>query len=257
MAAFQYARQMAVLFLLLAGATAGLAGCKPIGSTAPDPTAAVVRAPDTSPAPTRLAEPLPVNGTGYVVLNAPVTPLSRDMFRSSVDRLRAAGAREIDIGINSPGGSIDAAQDIVAYMARMHRENGVTFKAYNLGFVASAATYIFLNAQQRYAGPQGRFLFHAAGMMANGPINSDQLRDSADKLDAYERTVRATLAARTRLTNAEAQTYVRRTVVLSADDARRDGVVDGIADLQLPPNARAYVITAAPGGPTPTNSLPR
>ena len=206
------------------------------------------------------AEPKPVGGIGYVVFNAPINPSSRDLLIADIEKLRQAGATEIRIGMNSPGGEIDAAQGIVDYMARTHDQNGVTFKAYNVGLVASAATYVFLNAQDRYTNPQGAFLFHAAGLVSNGPVNAQTLRDQADKLDAYERVVRATMRRRTKLTDSETLTYVRRTVVLNSDDARRDGVVDGIASFGFPKEAQAWVIqtrkTPVPARPAPTVMQP-
>ncbi len=210
-----------------------------------------------------LPDPAPVDGVGYLVFNAPITTASRDMFMADVDKLRNAGAKEIHVGMNSPGGDIEAAQAIVDYMARMHGQEDVTFKVYNLGIVASAATYVFLNAQSRYSVARGAFLFHAAFALQRGPVNAQNLHDQADKLDAYERAIRATLKARTRLTDAEAQTYVRRTVVLSSDDARRDGIVDAITAFAMPKGARSWVIavkptgTPAPGRPaTPTADAP-
>ena len=198
-------------------------------------------------------DPAPVDGIGYVVFNAPIVSSSRDLFIADVDRLRNAGAREIHLGMNSPGGEIDAARGIVDYMNRQHDQNGIVFKAYNVGVVASAATYIFLNAQDRYTTAQGVFLFHAAGVVGKGLINAQMLRDQADKLDAYERTVRATLKARTKLTDAEALTYVRRTVLLNSDDARRDGVVDAVSPFVLPKTGRVWVIQSKP----PAGTAPR
>ena len=168
---------------------------------------------------------------------------------ADVNKLRDLGAREIHIGMNSPGGDINSAQAMVDYMARLHDQNGVIFKAYNLGLVASAATYVFLNAQDRYSVARGTFVFHAAGVISIGVANAQNLRDEADKLDAYERAVRATMRTRTRLTDAEAQTYVRRTVTLNSDDARRDGVVDGIAAFVFPKEARAWMIAVKPTNP--------
>ncbi len=191
-------------------------------------------------------DPIAVNGIGYVVFNAPIIPMSRDLFMTDIDKLRSTGATEIHIAINSPGGEIDSAQAIVDYMARLHKQDGVTFKIFNVGIVASAATYVFLNAQDRYTAPFSAFLFHAAGALSNGPVNAQNLRDQADKLDDYERTVRATLRARTNLTDDEALTYVRRTVVLSSDDARRDGVVDGIAAFDMPQGVRSWLIAVKP-----------
>jgi ATP-dependent protease ClpP protease subunit len=200
-------------------------------------------------APLALQEPQPVNGIGYLVLNAPIVPASRDLFIRDVDKLRAAGAHEIHFGINSPGGDIDAAQAIVDYMAQQHAQNGLVFKAYNLGLVASAATYVFLNAQDRYSSAKGAFLFHAAGVTTTGAVNAQNLREAADKLDSYERIVRATMKAHTHLNDAETLTYVRRTVILNSDDARRDGVIDAIADFSVPKEARGYVIAVKPTTP--------
>ena len=102
----------------------GLASCQP---------PPLVAAPD----------PVPVDGVGYLIFNAPISISSRDLLIADVDKLRTAEATEIDIGLNSGGGDIDAAQGIVDYMTRMHDELGLTFKAYNIGLVASAATYVF------------------------------------------------------------------------------------------------------------------
>lgn len=166
-------------------------------------------------------------------------------------------AREIHVGVNSPSGEIGAAQDMVDYMNRQHDQNGIVFKAYNIGMVASAATYVFLNTQNRYTTPQGMFLFHAAGIVGKGMINAQMLRDQADKLDAYEQIMRATLKARTNLTDSEAQTYVRHTVVLNADDARRDGVVDAISAFVLPKAGRVWVIQrGAPIANVPRPAVP-
>lgn len=200
-------------------------------------------------------EPVPVNGIGYLIINAPISTSTRDLFITDVDKLHTAGATEIHLAINSPGGDIDAAQGMVDYMARLHRE-GVTWKAYNLGYVASAATYIFLNAQDRYSAPNGTFLFHAAGAISNGPVTAENLRDQASKLEAYERTVRATLKSRTKLTDPETQIYVRRTVVLNSDDARRDGIVDGIATFAIPKDARTWIIQVKPPTPAPARPAP-
>ena len=77
------------------------------------------------------------------------------------------------------------------YMNRRHDENGVVFKAYNIGLVASAATHVFLDAQARYTRPSGVFVFHAAGVMPNGLITAGMLRDQVGKPDAYETLMRA------------------------------------------------------------------
>ena len=155
--------------------------------------------------------------------------------------------------MSSPGGELDAAQDIVRYMNHQHDDNGIVFKAYNVGLVASAATYVFLNAQDRYTKASGFFVFHAAGVVSNGMSTAQMLRDQVKKLDDYESLMRDTLKARTRLTDSETLTYVRRTVLLNADDARRDGIVDAVTPLVVPKGTRVWLIR----GRRPAGTAPR
>ena len=190
-----------------------------------------------------------IGNTAYLLFNAPIAPVSRDLFIADVDKFRNAGAKDIELAMNSQGGDIDSAQGIVDYMIRQHDQNGITFKVYNVGVVASAATYIFLHAQNRYSQERGTFLFHAAALVSNGPVSVERLHEQVNKLDAYERLMRATLKERSHLTESEAEIYVRRTVVLNADDARRDGIIDGIAAYPFPKGARILTIAVKPGQP--------
>jgi ATP-dependent protease ClpP protease subunit len=219
------------LSCVMVGLLIGLAGCQqPVVKAEPDP--------------------VPVDGVGYIVFNAVIVPSSRDLLIADMDKLVAGGAHEIHLAINSPGGQVDSAQSIIDAMTRLHDQRAVTFKAYNIGMVASAASFVFLAAQDRYTAPKSAFLFHAPTAVANGPVNAENMCEEADKLDAYERTMRKALTARTRLTDADAMTYVRRTVVLGPDDARHDGVVNGIALFVLPKGARAWVISSRPAAPS-------
>ncbi len=196
-----------------------------------------------------MPDPAPVDGVGFLVFNAPIVPRTRDMFIADVDKFRDAGAREIDLAMNSPGGDIDAAQAIVDHMVLLHEHDGITFKAYDIGVVASAATFVFLNAQERFSAARGFFVFHAAGMLSNGLVSAERLREQADKIEAYEKVVGTTLKARTRLTDSEVETYLHRTVLLNSDDARRDGIVDAIATPPAPKGARSWVIAFKPARP--------
>ena len=50
----------------------------------------------------------------------------------------------------------------------------------------------------------------------------------------------AAVTSRTRLTKAEASSVVRRTVVLSADEARRDGIIEAAPEFALLPGAMRH-----------------
>ncbi len=191
------------------------------------------------------AAPVPLtfeldNGAGHIYFNAPIATGSRDVLITDIEQYIKAGARTIRLAINSPGGDVDAAQGIVDYMRTTHATRGIDFETYSVGLVASAATYVFLNAQRRYALAGSGFLFHAAGVVSSGAVSAERLREQANRIEDYERSVRAVLKSRTRLTDAAIDVYLHRTVVLSADDAKRDGVVDGIG---IFPTKRVIVIS--------------
>lgn len=239
----------------MTGAAAGLlslalvSACQPVPGSAP----VAFRAPSY----------IPKDGVGYIVFNTAISAQSRDLLIRGMGRLIDAGARTIRLAINSPGGEVTAAQGIVDYINRTHAARGVQFETYDMGLVAFAATYVYLSAQRRVARANSGFLFHAAGLVSNRAVSAVQLREEADKIEEYERAVRALLKARTKLSDAAIDIYLHRTVILTADDARRDGVVDEISNTLGPPGADVVVISPArtpapprPPAPTPTPFAP-
>lgn len=196
-------------------------------------------------------EPSPVNGIGYVVFASPINRGTSRLLIDDLDKLQAQGAREIVLGLNSPGGEIDAAQTIVAEMDRLHDQDGIKFSAYNLRLVASAATLVFLDAQGRYAVPHSGFIFHAPFALQNGAFSSETLRKNADRLDRDTQMFRDVLLARTHLTKQQVDVYVSRTVVLSPDDAQHDGVIDAVQAVLAPKDARAWLIKVKPKATAP------
>jgi len=154
----------------------------------------------------------------------------------------------------SPGGVVNAAQDMIAFMDRTHASRGTTFITHNAGVVASAACYVFLAGQRRLSVPRGQFLFHEAALVSNGAITSLALQDANIRMQQIERSFLTMLKTRTKLTEAEASSFVRRTVILNADEARGgrhhpgDGglhVAAGCYDVQHPDGAGRDGVGAA------------
>ena len=212
-------------------AAAALAGCQQPGTL---PVDAVPR--------------LGPNRTGYIAIQAPIVNEVRNAFIGNVNRLLALDAAEIYVLMISPGGVVTAAQDMIAFMDRTHASRGTTFTTHNAGVVASAACYVFLAGQRRLSVPRGQFLFHEAALVSNGAITSLALQDANTKMQQIERSFLTMLTSRTKLTEAEASSFVRRTVILNADEARRDGIIEGTAEFTLPPGATAFGIRAVPAG---------
>lgn len=217
---------------VLAGAAAALAGCQ-------QPAAA----------PEETMPRLGPNRTGYIGFQAPIANRSRDFFISGVNQLLGQNAAEIYVLMNSPGGSVSAAQDMIAFVDRTRAERGVRFTMHNAGVVASAACYVFLAGQRRLTAPRGTFLFHQAALVADGPITSRTLHEASATVRQIERAFLAMLTSKTKLKEAEAASFLQRTVILNADEARRDGIVEAISGFALPQGANILQIRSAPSAP--------
>lgn len=222
MPAYDIGRRAALL-----GGLAAVAGC------APTPLASV---------PFKLDN----DNIGYMLFRAPIVPITADFFRKDIDKMLALNAREIHIAIDSPGGVISSSEQMIALMDQVHNERGVIFVTHNVGLVASAACYVFLAGQRRYSVPKGSFLFHAAGVQATGLLTGQNLQEASVRLKRDEDSFFRQLKSRTRLTDGEALTFLRRTVILTADEARRDGIIEGTAEFKLPAGTPASIISAKP-----------
>lgn len=186
------------------------------------------------------------NRTGYIAVQAPITSRLRDVFAAGVNKMLDQGAAEVHVLIVSPGGSVGAAQDIIAFMDKTRSERGVTFTTHNGGVVASAACYVFLAGQRRLSVPGGKFLFHEAALVTNRPLTSHSLDEASVEVRRIERSFLTMLTTKTKLTEGEASSFVRRTVILDADEARRDGVIEAVSGFSLPQGANILNIRAAP-----------
>ena len=169
-----------------------------------------------------------------------------DLFIADVGKLLDQGAAEIYVLLTSPGGSVGAAQDMIAFMDRTHAERGVRFTTHNTGMVASAACYVFLAGQRRLSMPGGKFLFHEATLVTNRPLTSWNLDEASAEVRRIERSFLTMLTTRTKLTEGEASSFVRRTVILDADEARRDGIIEAVSGFALPKGANILNIRAVP-----------
>ena len=147
---------------------------------------------------------------------------------------------------------------MVATMDKVHAENGITFSTYNVGLTASAACFVFLAGQKRFTSARGSFLFHEGGIQASGRLTGTALQQAAADVQLHERIFLGMLKARTHLTEGEAQSFMRRTVILDATEAKRDGIVDQIAEFSVPKGLVVATIRAVPrpatGSPTPTTT---
>lgn len=197
------------------------------------------------------------NGVGYIAIAGQITDTVRDLFLSQVTQMLGQGATEIYLLLTSSGGPVAPALSIISAMERLNAGRGIRFTTHNIGAVAGGACYVFLAGQRRLSVPRGTFVFQGLQFVPSGAVTSQALQEASAQMRRIEQTYATMLTSRTRLTAAEASSFLRRTVVLSADEARRDGLIEATAEFTLPPGAILSGIRTAPAGTgTATPSSP-
>ena len=175
---------------------------------------------------------------------------------NEMDKLQEQGTCEIDLAMNALGGKISTVGAIVAELDRLQAEDVIIFNAYDIHLVASAAGFVFLDAQGRFAAPRSGFLFLAPVMIGSGTFSEEVLRKNADQIDQDKQIFRDVLLARTHLTKSQIDVYMSRTMVLSADDAQHDGIIDIVKSPMAPKSTRTWVIKTKPKALAPAQRTP-
>lgn len=98
--------------------------------------------------------------------------------KSVVDAIQGLDTQEIDVYINSYGGSVAAGWGIYNAL----RQHPAKVRTYGVGFVASAALYPFLAGDERYASTLSAYYLHEAWTSASG--YADELRRAADQIES-------------------------------------------------------------------------
>lgn len=135
---------------------------------------------------------------------------------------------------------------MAASTGKTRADRGVKFTTHNMDVVGSAACHVFLAAQRRLSVPRGASLFHEAVLAANGLITSRNLQEASVRLQQIERSFLAMATAKTKLTEGEVSSSTRRTVILRADEARRDVIIDETSGSTPPRRVNVLQIRSMP-----------
>lgn len=142
-------------------------------------------------------------------------------FAKKLDEL---SPKPLDIHIDSPGGDV---YEGFAIASAILRYEGPTH-AYVDGMAASAASYIALTADRVTMNEFSMIMIHNAWCMAMG--NRDELRETADRLEALDDTIAGIIEARSALTMDEVRDMMRAETWLDAEDALLAGMCDEVIE---------------------------
>lgn len=135
--------------------------------------------------------------------------------------------KDLDIYINSPGGSVWEAQAIVSML---QRHDGIK-TAYIDGIAASAASFIALSCDKVYIPKNAYLMIHKAWGMSWG--NADELRKQADMLDKVDDGILAIYMTKAKVSEDEMKKLVADESWFTGDEAVNVFNIDAVEDKQV------------------------
>lgn len=151
--------------------------------------------------------------------------------KALVEALASAGAKDVALHVNSPGGDVFEARTMVSAI-RAHQAKGHKVTAYIDGLAASAATYLALSGDQVHIADGGMFMVHNSWTLAWG--NKTELRSTADLLDKIDGTITADYARKTGATAEQIAAWMDAETWFTGAEALAAGFVDSVIE---PPKA--------------------
>jgi ATP-dependent protease ClpP protease subunit len=170
-------------------------------------------------------------GSVFINLVGEITAISGNRVLRKL--IAADGVRSVNLYIDSPGGDLNVASQIIKQIERLASNPCTTVWAHAADFCMSAALAIFVAAGERTAERRTVFLAHRSAIPGSDALNmnAEQLRELAAGLDTVDEKLIADLkkrldylphAMRGKVLNGE-------DVIISPDTALRCGLVHALS----------------------------
>ena len=167
----------------------------------------------------------------YVVFTAEITPNTVETLIQAFLNVLQQRIPKVHLAISTPGGQVQSGITLYNFL----RGLPIKLTAHNIGNVDSIGNAVFLAADTRYACKQATFMFHGVGV--NTParrFDEAALRELLDGIEADQRRIGSIICERTNITAEEAKGLFRDAQTMSAEQARKRGIIDGIREFSWP-----------------------
>ena len=142
--------------------------------------------------------------------------------KSVIDAIKGLDTQEINVYIDSYGGSVAAGWGIYNAL----RQHPAKVRTYGVGFVASAALFPFLAGDERYASTLSVFYLHEAWTGTTG--YADDLRKAADGLETLTEIGISAFVERAGMEREKVQELMHEETWLSPESALELGIATAI-----------------------------
>lgn len=174
----------------------------------------------------------------YVIFDQPLDIPATRALRRQLTVLVEAGVSEINLVLSSTGGLL--MPTLVLYS--LIRALPAKINTHAQGFVASAATILFLAGQERSADRNARFLFHPSQSTLLGTLNEAQIQDQLAQFGDLEGAVAQIYRDRTKLSDDDIKQFQHETVIFDAEKAQKFDIIQTIADLRIEGDQKAKIL---------------
>lgn len=141
--------------------------------------------------------------------------------------MKTSGAKEADLYINSPGGSVFDGYAIVNTL-NAAKAKGLVLNVKIIGIAASMASVIAMAGTTIEMPGNTMMMIHNAITGSYG--NADELRDTADILDKIDNSIVATYMSRTSKTEEEVRAMMGEETFMTAQEAFDGGFITAVTD---------------------------
>jgi len=163
--------------------------------------------------------------TREIFLYQDIGPAWAGMFDSEMMSfaLKKLGTGDVDLRINSYGGSVDEALGMVQILSRHNGSIRVTVDS-----IAASAASLFPVVFPSVAAKHARIMIHEPWSIAIG--NATAMRKTAEVLDLYRDSIVTIYKAGMNVSEDEIKQLMEVETWFSADDALAKGLVDSVVD---------------------------
>lgn len=154
-------------------------------------------------------------------------------FNEAMDAV-PEGVKEITLHINTPGGACDQG-NVMCSIIMDRKKTGCRFTTVNDGMVASMGTPIFALGDRRIGRVNSLFMIHKPSIFMFGGADAEQLRSTADWLDAWEDAIVTIYMKVWKGSEDELREKIRATSWIRPDDCLKYGFyteIDGKNEVQ-------------------------
>lgn len=162
-----------------------------------------------------------VNNESVLMLNKTLSDLTRQLLIAQIT-FDLKETPHIKLHINSDGGEVFGALSIVDRI----QSSKIPIYSYAEGLVASASTLISVSCHKRYIRRNTILLIHQVRSWFQGTY--EDFNDEKQNMDLVMKIIKDVYLKRTKFTEEELNTLLKRDIYLNAEDAIKYGIADEI-----------------------------